>query len=393
MNYLTPNAMGTDAIARARSVGPSITAAADEVERTQRIPEPLLSQLHAARLCRMFLPRAVDGDELPPWVYLGAIEEISRHDGSVGWNVFVANSSALIAPFLDPDAMQTIFAEPRAIVAWGPPNESKAVAVPGGYRVSGHWSFASGCRQATWMGAHCHVVEPDGSLRLNAAGKPTVRTMLCPLAQAELLHTWNVIGMRGTASDSYALHDLFVPEAFTATREDPTLRRLPGRLYAFPMQGLYAVGVAGVALGIARAMLDEFEALAQRKTPRNLIRLADNAVVQSTVAQMEARLGAARAYLVETLSSIWETADDVSIIDVPSRARVRLACAFAIQTAEAVADYAYKAAGTDAIFLGTAFERRFRDIHTLSQQIQSRTAHFESVGAILLGIEPAGTFL
>ncbi len=391
MNFVTPNA--PDPVARARELGPAIAAAADEIERSQRISEPLLSQLHAARLCRMLLPRSVDGDEMEPWVYLRTVEEVSRHDGSVGWNVFVANSSALIAPFLSPDTMRTIFADPRTIVAWGPPNASKAIAVPGGYRVTGQWDFASGCRQASWMGAHCHVVEPDGSLRLNAAGKPTVRTLLYPAAQATLLDTWNVIGMRGTASDSYRLDDVFVPEAFSTTREDPTLRREPGRLYAFPMQGLYAVGVAGVAFGIARAMLDAFEALATRKTPRNLGRLAENAVVQSSVAQMEARLGAARAYLVETFSSIWATADDTSMIDVPARARVRLACAFAIQTAEAVADYAYKAAGTDAIFLGTAFERRFRDIHTLSQQIQSRAAHFESVGQILLGIEPPGTFL
>ncbi len=390
MNFVTPTA--ADPVVRARELGPAIEAAADEIERTQRIPEPLLSQLHAARICRMLLPRSVDGDEVEPWTYLRAIEEVSRHDGSVGWNMFVANSSALIAPFLEPEAMRAIFADPRAVVAWGPPNKSKAIAVPGGYRVSGQWGFASGCRQATWMGVHCHVVEPDGSLRLNAAGRPTTRTLLFPAAQATLLDTWKVIGMRGTASESYRLDDVFVPEAFSGTREDPALRREPGRLYAYPMQGLYAVGVSGVALGIARAMLDAFEDLATRKTPRNLARLADNAVVQSNVAQMEARLGAARAFLVEMLSSIW-SADEAWVIDVPARARVRLACAFAIQTAEAVADYAYKAAGTDAIFLGTVFERRFRDIHTLSQQIQSRTAHFESVGQIMLGIEPAGTFL
>ncbi len=382
----------SDPVGRARDLGPAIAAAADAIERTQRIGEPLLTQLHAARLCRMLLPRAADGDEVPPWVYLRAVEEVSRHDGSVGWNVFVANSSALIAPFLDTESMRTIFGDPRAVVSWGPPNASQAIAVPGGYRVTGRWDFASGCRQATWMGAHCHVVEPDGSLRLNAAGKPTTRTLLFPASQATLLDTWKVIGMRGTASDSYTLSDLFVPEAFSTTREDPTLRGLPGRLYAFPMQGIYAVGVAGVAMGIARAMLDAFVELATRKTPRNLGRLADNAVVQATVAQMEARLGAARAYLVEVLSDIWDAADDVGVIDVPARARVRLACAFAIQTSEAVADYAYKAAGTDAIFLGTAFERRFRDIHTLSQQIQSRSAHFEAVGQILLGIEPAGSF-
>src|SRR5262249_3874918 len=158
--------------------------------------------------------------------------------------------------------------------------ESQAIVVPGGYRVTGQWNFASGCRQATWMGAHCHVVERDNSLRLNSSGKPVTRTLLCPVEQVTLLDgTWDVIGMRGTMSGAYRFDDVFVPEEFSATREDPASRREPGRLFAFPMQGLYAVGVAGVALGIARAMLDAFEGLAMRKAPRNLGRLADNAVV------------------------------------------------------------------------------------------------------------------
>ncbi len=388
MNILTR----PDPVARARDLAASIAAAADEIERTQQIPEPLLSELHASRLCRMFLPRAVDGDEVEPWVYLRAIEEVSRHDGSFGWNLFVCNSASLIAPCLEPDTMHTVFDDPRTIVAWGPPNACKAIAVPGGYRISGEWGFASGCRQANWMGAHGHVVEPDGSLRLNAAGRPTVRTLLFPAEHATHVTNWNTIGMRGTASEGYTLDNLFVPEAFSSTREDPTLRRIPGRLYAFPQQTLYPVGVAGVANGIARAMLDAFVDLAMRKTPRGLQRLADNATVQATVARMQARLDAGRAYLMQTLSDIWATAGDMGVIDVPARARVRLACAHAIQEAIAVADFTYKAAGTDAIFPGTPFERRFRDMHTLSQQIQSRDAHFEAAGRILLGIEPEGTF-
>ena len=142
---------------------------------------------------------------------------------------------------------------------------ARRTAVPGGYRVTGRWDFASGCRHASWMGAHCNVVQPDGSLRLNRTGRPTIRTLLFPIEQATLIHTWDVIGLRGTASDSYSVDDLFVPEAFSTTREDPTLRREPGRLYAFTMQGLYAVGVAGVAMGTARAMLDAFKALARDK--------------------------------------------------------------------------------------------------------------------------------
>ena len=377
-----------DPVARARGLGPAIATAADEIERTQRISEPLLTDLHAARLCRMLLPRTLDGDEAPPWVYLRAVEELSRHDASVGWNVFVANSSALITPFLPAETARTIFADPRALLSWGPPNAATARAVPGGYRLSGEWHFASGSRQASWMGAHCQVIEPDGSRRRNAAGRPLVRTLLFPAERAERIADWTVIGLRGTASEGYRVADLFVAEAFSGTREEPETRRMPGKLFAFTMQGLYAVGAAGVAFGTARAMLDEFAALAMRKTPRGLGRLADSATVQAGVARAEAGLGAARAYLIETLQAVWEEAEEWGVIALPARARVRLACAHALGQAIAAADFAYKAAGVDAIFAGAPFERRFRDMHTLSQQIQARDAHFEAVGAILLGHMP-----
>jgi alkylation response protein AidB-like acyl-CoA dehydrogenase len=159
------------------------------------------------------------------------------------------------------------------------------------------------------------------------------------------------------------------------------------------MQGLYAVGVAAVAFGIARAMLDAFIALAAEKTPRGLQRIADSPVVQADVARREALLGAARAWLVEILKDVWATADDVAPIDLNARIRVRLGCAHAITSAVEVADYVYKAAGTSAIFPGTPFERRFRDIHTLSQQIQSRDSHFEAVGRVMFNGDPDGVFL
>ncbi|HEY0181327.1 MAG TPA: acyl-CoA dehydrogenase family protein [Rhodopila sp.] len=385
--------IGSDPVARARGLGPEIAAAADDIERSQAIPEPLLTHIHDARLARMLLPLSVGGDQLDPWTYLAAIEEISRHDGSVGWNLFVANSADLIAPFIPLQTAQEIFGDPRAWVAWGPPNQCKAQAVPGGYRVSGAWQFASGSRQATWMGCHCQVSEPDGSLRLNAAGRPTTRTLLFRKEHAEPVHDWNPVGMRGTASEGYRVTDLFVPEAYSGTREDPALRRDPGPLYAFTMQGLYAVGAAGVAFGIARAMLDAFIALAADKAPRGLRRLADSPMVQADVARREAQLGSARAWLVEILKDVWAAADDVAPIDVKARVRVRLGCVHAITSAIEVADYVFKAAGTSAIFPGSPFERRFRDIHTLSQQIQARDSHFEAAGRVMFNGDPEGLFL
>src|SRR6185312_11697221 len=377
-----------DPVVRARDLGAEIAASADEVERTRRIPEALLGRLHDSRLFRMLLPRSAGGDETEPAVYVAAVEELARHDASVAWNVFVANSSALIAAFLEPAANHAVFADPRSIVAWGPPNALRAQAVDGGYRLTGKWDFASGCRQARWMGAHCHVLEADGTLRLNRFGRPTVRTLLFPAQDATLIDTWRTIGLCGTASDSYSVDNLFVSEAFSSTREDPTLRRERGPLYAFTMQGLYAAGVAAVAFGIARAMLSEFIALASRKAPRGLSRLADSAVVQADVARAEARLGSARAYLIETLNTIYAQAGDVVAVEVADRARARLACTNAIHGAAEVVDFAYKAAGVDALFPGSPFKRRFRDMHTLSQQIQARGAHFEQVGQVLLGVPP-----
>ena len=224
MNDLSP----VDPVARARDLASLITAAADEIERSRRLTEPVLDRLHEARLFRMLYPRSVGGDEVAPAIYINAVAELARHDGSVGWCVSIANSIGLFAPYLDLEAARTVFGDPRATCAWGPPNDCRGVAVPGGYRITGRWDFASGCRHASWLGAHGTVVEPDGSLRLNNAGRPTVRTWLFPVDEARLLDNWDPIGLRGTASESYTVEDLFVPEEFTGTREDPSLRREPG---------------------------------------------------------------------------------------------------------------------------------------------------------------------
>ena len=119
---------GAEPVARARALADQIAAAADEIERTCRIPEPLLSDLHAARLFRMLLPRAYDGDEVSPTAYVEAVEEVARHDASVAWNLFVGNAAALIAPYLEPETARTIFGDPRALVAWGPPVGPNATA-------------------------------------------------------------------------------------------------------------------------------------------------------------------------------------------------------------------------------------------------------------------------
>lgn len=381
-----------DAPSRAREIAPILAAESDAIERERRLTETTLEALHQARMFRMLLAREFGGDAVHPAHYARAVETIARADGSTGWVVFVANSAALLAAFMDPLAAQRVFGDARATAAWGPPGAPVAQAVPGGYRVSGRWGFASGCLHASWMGAHCQVREPDGSLRRHASGRPLIRSLMFPATEARIIDDWQVIGLRGTASNSYAVEDQFVPEAFSATREDMRAARTRGKLSSFSQMGLYAVGSAAVALGLARGMLDAFIETARTKTPRGNTPLTESPVVHLQLAQSEAKLAAARAFLIEALDVAYAEALPAEPLSLAMRARLRLAAIHALDVASLIGDYAYKSAGTDAIFPGP-FERRFRDIHTVCQQIQARQSNFEPIGRVLLGQEPEGVTL
>src|SRR5262249_44972631 len=161
------------------------------------------------------------------------------------------------------------------------------------------WDFASGARHATWLGGYCPIVDSAGTPRRRSDGKPEGRTMLFPAGQARLIDVWQVIGLRGTGSDAFTVSDLVVPHEHSIVRDDPSEGHVTGLLYCFPIGSLYASGFAGVALGIARSMLDAFVELARIKTPRGLLRqLREDPVVQSQVAGAEARLQSARLFLL-----------------------------------------------------------------------------------------------
>jgi len=321
MNHVSPGSVrpisgNIDPVAGARDLGPGIAAAADEIERTQVIPEPLLTRIHDARLARMLLPRSAGGDQLDPWTYLHAIEEISRHDASVGWNLFVANSAALIAPFIPLETAQAIFSDARAWISWGPPNQIKALAVPGGYRVTGEWHFASGSRQATWLGAHCQVTEPDGSLRLNRFGRPTTRTLLFRKEYTQPIEDWNTIGMRGTASEGYHVHRPVSSPKLTAARErTPRCAAIPVRYMRSHCRGCMRSAWRRGLWRRPRECLTTHRAghredPARSSTPRRQSGRA------AEVARREATLGSARAWLVQILKDVWATADDIAPIDL-----------------------------------------------------------------------------
>jgi indole-3-acetate monooxygenase len=386
---------GAAYIARVREIAPSLAAAAAEIDAERRLPEKLIDALIERGLTRMLLPRSFGGAELPPAQYVPVIEELAKIDASAAWCVNQISGCSMTAAHLKPEIAREIFGGKRGILAWGPgPGEARAA--PGGYRVTATWAFTSGGQLANWLGCHVPVVEADGRPRLHEDGSPVVRTMLFPKSATEFTDMWHTIGLRGTASNQYSVTDLFVPEDYSvdamARRTVPTGQSSP--LYRFSNLQLYASGFGGVALGISRATLTHFIELARDKIPRGAQKtMRNNNVKQSETARAEARLSSSRDWLLHSLDEITAAAAERGHVTIDERMRIRLASTFAIHTSLEVVDMLYQAAGATAIFNENPFERRFRDIHSVAQQLQGRQQHFETVGQYLLGLEADTSWL
>jgi indole-3-acetate monooxygenase len=393
---LTTDLVGDRSVmARAEAVRGAVAAASDEIERDRRLPPALLDQLHEAELFRLLLPRSSNGIETDPVTFFHVMETIAQADASTAWCLSQAGGCAMAAAYLDLPVAQAIFGnDPRAVLAWGPGPKVRAIECDGGYRVTGIWAFASGGRHATWLGAHCPIFKADGSPRLDETGVQLERTMLVRSEDVEWADIWNTVGLRGTASDQFALTDFFVRADHSITREFDRECRESGPLYRMSNGTCYQIGFAGVACGIARGALDCFLDMARNKIIRGGKRpIGENAVVQSGLAQAEVNLRASRAYVLQSMAEIWRELCAGAMITVTQRITVRMAATNAILKSREAVDFAYHAAGATSIFDNHPLERRFRDMHTVTQQLQGRMSHFETVGAWMLGAEADLTFV
>ena len=350
----------------------------------------MVAGLIAAGLFRLLVPRSLGGSEVDLATFAAVVEEVAKVDASTAWCLSQAAGVSLVSGYLPWDGACEIFGRPDAIAAWGQ-GPCSAIRVEGGYRVTGRWSFASGIHHAGWLGVNqCPIVDEDGDPSLDETGAPERRSLLFPAAEAEIIDLWQVSGLCGTGSDGYAVSDLFVPDRRSPEKQP----REKGPLYVFGTTNVFATGFASVGLGIARAMLDAFLDLAVTKTPRGIKGvLREQAQVQAQVAQAEASLRSARAFLHQTVDDAWRAASDTRQLSLEQRILLRLATTHAIQRAAEVVDTVYYVAGATAIFNSNPFERRFRDMHAVTQQVQARQDHFETAGQFFLGLDPDGQWL
>ena len=391
MDQAVSDTINIDWVTRAQGLQDKIAAAADETETQGKVPSDIMEALHDKEMFRMALPRSIGGGESSPLMLMKAVEAVAQADASTAWCVGQGTGCTWGSGYISHDVCKDIFGPRDAILAWGPPAKAMAIPVDGGYRVTGEWRFGSGSRNATWLGGHSRVCDEAGEPMKGEDGKPVMRTMLFPKSSAEMIDVWQVMGLRGTGSDNYKVTDLFVPAEYTTWRDSQPDRVEMGPLYNIPLLTSYGIMFSGLTLGVARTMLEDFKKLAETKVGGGMTTvLRENAVIQSQVSVNEAKLRSSRAFLIEMIEEYWSVQCSGEPPSYDVRARLRLAITYAMNQAQEVANFAFQACGTNAIFEVNPFERRFRDIHTVLAQGQSHVSNYEPVGQVLMGLPPSG---
>lgn len=369
----------------ARRFGPVVEKATERIEKDRRVPEELIRELAGAGFFRMLVPRSLGGGEVDPETMIRAVETIARADGSTGWVVAIGATTGLVSAYLEEEAAREIYGRDPSGVAGGVfAPRGEAVAVEGGYRVTGRWPFASGCEHCSWLMGGC-VVRRDGKTDLLPTGLADPRMMIFPAADARILDTWDASGLRGTGSHDIEVRDVFVPaEKSVSIVSGRPVRG--GPLYAFPVFGLLAAAIAAVSLGIAASAVAELRRLAVDKVPTgSRKRLGERTAVQGHFAEAEAMLGAARSFLLETTRGVRGVASTQGEIGLTERARLRLAATHATRSAARVVDLMYEAGGGTSVYASNPLQRHFRDVHVATQHIMVAPPTWTLAGAVLLG--------
>jgi alkylation response protein AidB-like acyl-CoA dehydrogenase len=362
----------------------SIGARSEEIERQRRVPLDLLDDLRAAGCFRMLVPSDHGGAALDLPTQMHVIEQLAGADASVAWTVMIGSLAPIAFAKLSRATFDALYEDGPDVILAGTFNPTGVAArTPGGFDVTGRWSFASGCQHADWFMGHCIV--DDGHV-------PTVRMMLLRPDQVAIEDTWWVAGLCGTGSHDVVVDGVHVPDRLTFSLSDPPCH--PDPLFRIPELSFTAFEIATVAVGIAGGALADIAAMAGAKVPAFAdSTLATNPLFQCRLAEADARLRAARVLLDADAASAWATAAAAAPFTPEHRARIRATTTWVTQTAASVVDTAYTAGGGSALYSSNALQRRHRDIHALTQHFAVKPDTFTMAGAVLMGQDVDLAFL
>lgn len=371
-----------------RALAPKIRELGDTIEANRRLPESLVNDLSDAGVFRIAMPRAWGGPEMSPLEQIELIEIIAHADASTAWCVSILSDSGYYAGFLEDKVAREVYSDLDSRCAGMLAPVGRAEVVPGGYRVTGKWSFGSGSLHATHMTGGAVILD-DGEMTIEENGLPRWRVMIFDPDDVEILDTWYTTGLAGSGSNDYQVTNAFVPFEHTFNALDAPKRSEP--LYRY--HGFFFANVPGIPFGMARAALDEAQNIAGTKVSLpSLTKLRDDATVQTMFGEAEATLAASRALVFDVMGSAWDTLQTGDLLSMDQRARIGLSMVHAGQSAQRVIDLACEIAGSTALFSKNPLERLRRDMIAASSHIAHQRKTYGAAGRILLDAESGFTF-
>jgi alkylation response protein AidB-like acyl-CoA dehydrogenase len=374
---------------RARGMRELVRAEAAESERLRTMSPRIVDGMWASGLMSALNPRAAGGVEPSFREMIDTWIEMAWQDGSFGW-IGIANlpSTFAAATYLPDEGFAEVFTRNDNHITIGGqyfPN-GQGTAVDGGYRLTGAWNFGSGTGHAAYIGAGFFPMD-DGEMRWVSEGIPDMRVAFVPRAEVTFTDGWHVQGLKGTGSYDYNVADVFVPDYRTIplfTREPVRGSSAASRMGLMPVT---AAGHASFALGVAKSMLDDVEALAATKVRMSdMATLASRQTFQKGLAHHVAAWRAARLLVLDAFGAAEDAVDSGNDLTPRLRADMRLAAVYATDTSRAAAEWAHLAAGTTAIREGSRLERAFRDIYTGTQHAFISEKIAMDVAQIWLGL-------
>jgi len=375
--YVTRNASIAKKLDGARQLRELIARHREQSDEARQLAQSVVEALAGLGLFRSMVPMSAGGEEwdLPTWIQV--VEDLSTVDGAVGWVAGVGGSvNAIFSGWVSDEVARTVFCgDPIGLSAGTMFKGGKAKRSGGGFTVSGRWPFASSTPHATWF---------VGAAQLEGAAPGRGPTLFFPRRDVEVIDTWSVGGMRGTGSHDFAVRDVFVPADYSFDAvTDPPLHS--GPLYRLPVRLTLSAGLGPLALGLARGAINAFVEMMKAKVDRFTgTGLRDRMTVQERVAQAEAALRAARAFLYEMVQEVWEAVENGARLTEQQVEFFRLANIHAVASGARAVDLVYHAAGTSSIFTTSLLERFFRDVHVATQHRMASPEEVYQVGRVLL---------
>ena len=383
---------GATVLEKLRALHAGIARRSDEIEATRYLPRDIADSMVEVKAFKLCVPRDIGGVQGTALELVTAIEEMSQADSAAGWCLMISASSGVTAAYLPQQSAKEIHGDPRTVTGGVFAPRGKAVKDGNGYVVTGTWQWASGSSHCQWMKGGCIVYE-DGKPRMLREGVPDVRTMYFPQEAIRLHDNWYASGLCGTGSCDMTVENLRVPEGHTLSMisDKPWC---DGPLYRFPLFGLLAIGCGAVALGVARGAIEDIRELAGAKTPTLSRRtLAERAQTQADVAKAEAQVASARAWLHEEIGKNWEAAARGDAIPLERRSALRLASTHAVDASVRAVDACYTLGGGTSVYRASSLQRRFRDVHVITQHMMVAAPTYELAGRILLGLPVDGSMV